>query len=55
MHSDMDNIHHCAYLICTVHMRYAQVCICIYVHVSVCIGFSKELYPVHMCTYLVIS
>ncbi len=48
----MHNIHPCAYRICTVHMRYAHACICIYVHVSVRIGFSYELYPVHMSMYV---
>jgi hypothetical protein len=60
MHKDVHNIHQGAYHIyyyyymihiCTVHMRYAHICICIYVHVSECIEFSQELYPLHVCMY----
>ena len=39
---DMHDIHPCAYRICTVHMRYAHGCICMYEHISVCIGFSMS-------------
>ena len=35
---------HISYVICT-------YSICMYEHVSGCIGFSYELYPVHMCMY----
>ena len=52
MNMDMHDIHPCAYHICTVHMWYAHTSICMYEHVSVCIGFSYELYPVHMCMYV---
>ena len=52
MKMDMHDIHHGAYRICTVHMWYAHTCICMYRHVLVCIWFSYDLYPVHMCMYV---